>query len=1648
MIFFRFMLFVLLVLCTFLSYVGSQESATNFYKFVDAFASSTYISEESGSSIYDAKRAIQNNPSYWCSAGGHNREDEVQWIGYLNTRGFLKGIKVTWEYSPEKVKISVSSDGENFRDVVPFRRVSSMEAAFEEIYFFKRIEEATAIKLTLQNNIHKFFGIREIRILGGGNPYFLLVSGITSEHEMCLQVEEGLMNTEYAPVILDSCINAMASGDGREIWKTNSNNQIISAFSNPPMCLSVVHMDNMEKSRIVLYDCLRALEDGDGKSNWIFESNSQIRLQGSSEAYCISQKNLFGNAAGVHDVLVNLDVSVDADSIMDNSHSPENMIDGNLSSYWASGVFPDGYEHIVHVTLDLNKVVEISKIKISWEFAPLHYQISTSLDNQSYQLMGENFANPSIVTVDTLKNTETRYIKITMIRPHPNHGLMGDQFLYGIRSIEVQANHLETVLNHCRDASNSDDARDKYFVEYITEFDQDLTEKLIHIEEDVSKTISSISVNLARLEELLPNIETCLEEKRGYDEHIQESKEKARELNEKVSSLVNTHMIDDSELLRLGVQLGDSSAYPASDCSVIKNAQDNPQSGFYWIKPRCASEALRVFCDMDSSTSIYVWNGNPSKEPDQVITNLINSVEDIKYHCAEVGLEPLVLRSKFQLQSVLTALKKIGFVLNGKLHIPLAYDYACDHGSCSGRFHDLLNGNIDLTTLIYLKTAEFPDRSKNRPAAGVSYDDGSFKFFNLESSEISAILCSTNSTENEFAVQYLNATCETTALEDQFNSIVNTNIIVLCPLGCDSEKYNHVSVYGSKGVYSDNSGICRAAIHADVIDSKGGLVNVTIESGLDSYEGTVNNNIESISLNQSVSGLYDKIEKKGKQGRDEETEDDMDRDESRSSGGTSSGKTETSLMSHRTIRLSNRISECPMDHFQFSQTAFIQRGGMSRESPGVKYNMEDGDENESVEIANMQDQITVLLNNIDAIHGVDSSVVANVQEETIRVLEKTKKELKPADTLSKKQVEDAMNLYNTTENLAMYLYDLSGKYIYDLDKMKERLDELRSIQKVAYNFGTFQLNYETMNFSSYFRVFDSKSMKNKPSNWGYTDSDISGRKHTVGQTKSISNIEIGEGSYAKLKGMNFFDVEITVQMLAKGNGCMGVVFRAKDDFNFYLFEMCDQEGVYRLSKVENGMVKILKQFYDEININNQWNKIKIVTTHANINVYTFIEEGKEVRILSTLDERFLSGTVGLYSQISGQGSFFDELEIRAQPCFELSKSSSTGHSNISSGSGSGSGEVLCPYYKEAYTTTSLPYEISGNSEYNCEYKKEEDRTILGCSNDKIDPDKDSHITVLVKQKKCDAGYFALDLNLLSERVKDSNFEGLKNAHVHILFHYENESNYNALDISVHSLRLISIQNGTQQTLAELKSGEQQQMNQMRSEWMNVKVFFDNTKCKAIISNIKTNSSFQLETTQWNKNNIRRGSVGFKIQNFPQIRIDSLVLSPPVAGNQSTQFVQVGSKAWSLCEKSVHVLNRRASCETDIYPNETKDKHIECIKNFCSECCMFHTQMLSSTEKKECEKHCKKNDRLALKMQQLFEKLIDKCISLTENTEYKKCDKNDMHCRNEACLLCCKKHDPTKEPELKGLPDSETKQIKEKEIIECQFQCNKTHGSLS
>lgn len=74
-------------------------------------------------------------------------------------------------------------------------------------------------------------------------------------------------------------------------------------------------------------------------------------------------------------------------------------------------------------------------------------------------------------------------------------------------------------------------------------------------------------------------------------------------------------------------------------------------------------------------------------------------------------------------------------------------------------------------------------------------------------------------------------TCEDTLLKPQFNGVAGHKVLVSCPADC---AYSKGELHGCQ-IYSADSSICKAALHAGAIQRHGGEAVVTTHDGLASY---------------------------------------------------------------------------------------------------------------------------------------------------------------------------------------------------------------------------------------------------------------------------------------------------------------------------------------------------------------------------------------------------------------------------------------------------------------------------------------------------------------------------------------------------------------------------------------------------------------------------------------------------------------------------------------------------------------------------------------------------------------------------------------------------------------------------------------------
>lgn len=107
--------------------------------------------------------------------------------------------------------------------------------------------------------------------------------------------------------------------------------------------------------------------------------------------------------------------------------------------------------------------------------------------------------------------------------------------------------------------------------------------------------------------------------------------------------------------------------------------------------------------------------------------------------------------------------------------------------------------------------------------------------------------------------------------------------------------------------------------------------------------------------------------------------------------------------------------------------------------------------------------------------------------------------------------------------MAELLLNTSGALSSSLDQLTVHLDKLLVKRRSQIGYTSYRVDYEANAFTDVFDVFDSARVAHGPSKWGYAEADISGRKHSIGQSSSIAGKGPTDGTFAFLKGPRFFD---------------------------------------------------------------------------------------------------------------------------------------------------------------------------------------------------------------------------------------------------------------------------------------------------------------------------------------------------------------------------------------------------------------------------------------------------------------------------------------------------------------------------------------------
>lgn len=219
--------------------------------------------------------AATSGSGYWCSAGNHVPGQRVTWTGSVSSAQIATGVSINWAYGPGEFRILTSADGGNFEEASGWRAAARTEVSYIETVLFDAPRGVKALAVVMRSPMAwGFFGINAISLLaqpGSG----MLVSG----SEQCL-VADG------SGVGVSSCLEAIASGSGDEVFSLSPSSQLVSAATGN--CVCVV------SGGVQMQDCEAAAEAGDGRSIFTLTPSSQLKAK---SGYCLSATTAGASAA-------------------------------------------------------------------------------------------------------------------------------------------------------------------------------------------------------------------------------------------------------------------------------------------------------------------------------------------------------------------------------------------------------------------------------------------------------------------------------------------------------------------------------------------------------------------------------------------------------------------------------------------------------------------------------------------------------------------------------------------------------------------------------------------------------------------------------------------------------------------------------------------------------------------------------------------------------------------------------------------------------------------------------------------------------------------------------------------------------------------------------------------------------------------------------------------------------------------------------------------------------------------------------------------------------------------------------------------------------------------------------------------------------
>ena len=145
------------------------------------------------------------------------------------------------------------------------------EASFAEVVMLRAPTAVKAVAVAMRSpQPWQYFGISGAAVLAEPAA-FMLVGGVSAPTgETCLAARSDVARPE-------SCLSAIAAGDGREVFTMAPGGQIRSSATG--LCLALASGDAARGGSVSMENCRAALDAEDGRSLWRVAAAGQLQLQ-------------------------------------------------------------------------------------------------------------------------------------------------------------------------------------------------------------------------------------------------------------------------------------------------------------------------------------------------------------------------------------------------------------------------------------------------------------------------------------------------------------------------------------------------------------------------------------------------------------------------------------------------------------------------------------------------------------------------------------------------------------------------------------------------------------------------------------------------------------------------------------------------------------------------------------------------------------------------------------------------------------------------------------------------------------------------------------------------------------------------------------------------------------------------------------------------------------------------------------------------------------------------------------------------------------------------------------------------------------------------------------------------------------------------